>query len=205
MNPASSLERTQVLPSTSVPNRRANANVSSLVEADGVSSTSAITGTGLKKCIPMTSAGRPAAAPSVAIGIDDVFEARTTSGRVTAPSRSKIRRFASASSVAASITRSASASACRSVAAPIRSSAAARSSSASLPRRDGRLQRALDAGPPVGDQLVGPLDEGHPEPGPGADLHDPGAHETAPDDPDMPNVLRFHGLRSPRNVGRCVR
>ena len=45
--------------------------------------------------------------------------------------------------------------------------------------------------PALGDQLVGPLDEGHPESGAGADLHDPGAHETAPDDPDMPNVLRF--------------
>ena len=61
--------------------------------ADGVSSTSDITGTGLKKCIPITRAPRSAAAPSVAIGIDDVFDASTTSGRVMAPSRSKIRAF----------------------------------------------------------------------------------------------------------------
>jgi hypothetical protein len=36
---------------------------------------------GLKKCMPTTRPGSPAAAPSVVIGIEDVFDARTASAR----------------------------------------------------------------------------------------------------------------------------
>ena len=45
-----------------------------------------MTGGGLKKCMPITRSGRSVAAPSVAIGIDDVFEASTTSGFVISSS-----------------------------------------------------------------------------------------------------------------------
>ena len=48
-----------------------------------MSSSSPITGGGLKKCMPITISGRPLAAPSLAMGIEEVFDARTTSGRVT--------------------------------------------------------------------------------------------------------------------------
>ena len=106
MNPASSDDRTQVLPSTSVPNASTSATASSPVAADGVISIRPITGTGLKKCIPITRSARAEASPRVAIGIDDVLDARTTSCRVASPSRPKIARFAPGSSVAASITRS---------------------------------------------------------------------------------------------------
>ena len=44
-----------------------------------MSSIRPITGTGLKKCIPITRSARAEASPRVAIGIDDVFDARTTS------------------------------------------------------------------------------------------------------------------------------
>ena len=40
-----------------------------------------MTGGGLKKCIPITCSGRPEATASSTIGIDDVFEASTTSAR----------------------------------------------------------------------------------------------------------------------------
>ncbi len=57
------------------------------------SSMSSITGTGLKKCIPMTLSGRFVAAPRSAIGIEDVLLARTTSGRVTSSRRRNISTF----------------------------------------------------------------------------------------------------------------
>ena len=58
MNPASSLERTQVLPSTSTAERPRRGRTSlRSSRAAGVSSISGITGTGLKKCIPTTAPG----------------------------------------------------------------------------------------------------------------------------------------------------
>ncbi len=134
MNPASSEDRTHVFPSTSEPNAHANASVSGEVAADGVISTSCITGGGLKKCIPITRAGRSLAIPSDPIGIDEVFEASTTSGRTTRPSSPKIAAFAAGSSVAASITRSTSASAASSGAPSIRPRIASPSAASSLPR-----------------------------------------------------------------------
>ena len=52
------------------------AAVSSEVCTARITSTSFSTGTGLKKCMPITRSGRPVAAASEVIGIDDVFEAR---------------------------------------------------------------------------------------------------------------------------------
>ena len=45
-----------------------------------MTSTSFITGTGLKKCIPITLSGRLVSAASLVMEIDEVFEARMTSG-----------------------------------------------------------------------------------------------------------------------------
>ena len=44
-----------------------------------MTSTSDITGTGLKKCMPITCVGRAVAAARVAIGMEEVFEARIAS------------------------------------------------------------------------------------------------------------------------------
>ena len=41
-----------------------------------------MSGTGFMKCMPSTLSGRFVAEPSSVIEIDDVFDARTTSGRV---------------------------------------------------------------------------------------------------------------------------
>ena len=83
------------------------ADVSSDVSSVRITSTSWSTGTGLKKCIPITLSGRPVAAASEAMGIDDVFEASTASGGSTASARSNSSRLTSTSSTTASIMRSA--------------------------------------------------------------------------------------------------
>ena len=52
-----------------------------------MTSTSLSTGTGLKKCIPITCSGRFVAIASLMIGIDDVFVARIASSLATTSSR----------------------------------------------------------------------------------------------------------------------
>ena len=59
---------------------------------------------------------------------------------------------------------------------------------------DRPLERARDPVTARGDERVVALDERDREPGAGGDLDDPRSHEPAPDDPDVPDVLRFHGL-----------
>src|SRR5881397_73990 len=81
------------------------AAVSSEVSRPRTISTSFKTGTGLKKCIPITLSGRRVAAASEPIGMEDVFEASTESGGNSASARRKISSFTSASSTAASIIR----------------------------------------------------------------------------------------------------
>lgn len=53
-------------------------------------STSFMTGTGLKKCMPMTWCGRLVTDAILVIDIEDVFEARIVCGAQTASSFSKI-------------------------------------------------------------------------------------------------------------------
>ena len=74
------------------------------------SSTRCMIGTGLKKCRPITDAGRPVAIASFMIGIDDVLEARIASGDSTALSSiAKTWSFSASLSTTASMTRSRSA------------------------------------------------------------------------------------------------
>ena len=80
--PGKSFASAGVLPSSRASSTIAAA-VSSEVDGARTTSTSAITGTGLKKCMPITRSGRPVAAASVAIGIDEVFEARIASAGST--------------------------------------------------------------------------------------------------------------------------
>ena len=76
----------------SLPRSRASstiaAAVSSEVCAARITSTSRSTGTGLKKCIPITRSGLAVTAASEAIGIDEVFEARiASSGKTSSAAR----------------------------------------------------------------------------------------------------------------------
>ena len=56
-------------------------------------STSGSTGTGLKKCSPITLCGCDVSAPSFMIGTDEVFEARNCASGSSASSRLKSSRF----------------------------------------------------------------------------------------------------------------
>jgi len=79
-NPGASLTSTGVFSSLSE-SSRTDWKVSSEVARPRTTSTSFITGTGLKKCIPITCCGRDVVEASLVMEIEDVFEARITSGR----------------------------------------------------------------------------------------------------------------------------
>ena len=78
-NPGKSFTSAGVFPSS-----RASSTIAVVVSSEvcsaRITSTSASTGTGLKKCMPITRSGREVAAASSVIGIDDVFDARIACG-----------------------------------------------------------------------------------------------------------------------------
>ena len=94
-------------------------------------STSVISGTGLKKCRPVKRSGRSVAAASRVIEIDEVLVASSADGLSVNPA--KIRHFTASLSVAASMTRSASAKSALSVVRLIRASAASAASWVTTP------------------------------------------------------------------------
>ena len=87
-------------------NSAARAWVSSLVSRPRISSTSAMSGTGLKKCMPMKRSARDVAAASAVIEMDEVLVASIASGRMISSACLMMRCLTSRFSVAASITRS---------------------------------------------------------------------------------------------------
>ena len=111
---------------------RTEVRVSSDVASPRITSTSFITGTGLKKCMPMTCSGRLVIAASFVIEIEDVFDARITSGRQMRSRSRKSSDLISNFSVAASIRKSHSANFERSNVGTILSSAAALSAAVIL-------------------------------------------------------------------------
>ena len=131
--PGKSFATAGVLPSSRASSVIAAA-VSSEVSRPRTTSTSDITGTGLKKCIPITRSGRPVAAASVEIGIEDVFEARTASAGSVSSARRKTSSLTAASSTTASIIRSAGTRSSTGSTRPSTSSGSAPPFSASLPR-----------------------------------------------------------------------
>jgi len=60
--------------------------VSALVRSEEMTSTRRSTGTGLKKCMPMTCSGRLVAMASLIIGIEEVFVAKIAWGSFTTAS-----------------------------------------------------------------------------------------------------------------------
>ena len=94
-----------VLPRTFA-NASAAATVASEVCRPRISSTSAIIGTGLKKCMPRKRSGRFVTAASCVIEIDDVLVARIASGFAMPSALRRISNLIEGFSVAASITRS---------------------------------------------------------------------------------------------------
>src|SRR5205823_4934692 len=104
--PGKSLATAGVLPSSCASSVIASA-VSSEVSRPRTTSTSFSTGTGLKKCMPITRSGRDVTAASDVIGIEDVFEARIAPSGRSSSARRKTSCLTSASSITASISRSA--------------------------------------------------------------------------------------------------
>ncbi len=133
--PERSWARMACLPSTFSVKTCARLRVPSEVVSAGISSTSFCTGAGLKKWMPMTWSGRDVATASFTSGMEEVFDARIASGRVTTWSSTwKISVFTCSFSTTASITRSRSANSPRSVVKVSRAWVSASSSSLILPR-----------------------------------------------------------------------
>ncbi len=190
MKPGASAERTGVLPQ-SVIRAAAASTTDGSAPGGATTSTSAISGAGLKKWRPTTRSGYVVAAAAIAATDRAlVFVARIVPGGATASSRAKTRRFSSRSSRAASITRSAD---------PERLEVGRRLQPVDDGRRTGvgrrlpppaaRRQPARPAGQPVGDPGPSPLEGGGidvVEEDPGArlerDLGDPGTHRAGADD-----------------------
>jgi hypothetical protein len=109
-------------------NDTARSTVASLVFIARTTSTSFITGTGLKKCIPTKRSGRPVAAAISAIVRLEVFEAKIVSAEQI-PSKSRnISDFTARSSTTASMMMEASARSLIDVVKLMRASAASRCS-----------------------------------------------------------------------------
>src|SRR5450759_2931338 len=107
--------------------------VSSEVAIPRITSTSAMTGTGFMKCMPMNRSGLFVPAASRVIEIDDVFVARIVAGGTRASSRANRSLLMASFSTIASTTKPASASRERSAVAVTRASAALQSPAATLP------------------------------------------------------------------------
>jgi hypothetical protein len=133
MNPARSRHRTGCLPAATATAAAVSAT-SGKVLTVLTTSTSFITGAGLKKCRPTTSAGRFVAIASSITGRLEVVVARTAPGLQISSNVSNSACLTLSSSTTASTTRSAPARSSSFAVPVIRLSAASRSSSESLPR-----------------------------------------------------------------------
>ena len=141
-------------------------------------STSFISGTGLKKCSPMKRSGRLVAVNSSVIEMEEVFEAKIASFFTMPSSAAYIFFFSSTFSMTASMTMSQSARSCMLV---VPLSRARTACGVSLMRALlGELrQRLLDPGKTFVEKLLLDFEHGDVEPGRGRDLRDARAHQPA--------------------------
>ncbi len=119
MNPGVERACTGVLPHARLSSKIAAATSTSVCSPE-TTSTSFISGTGLKKCMPTSRPGRFSPLASAVIEIDDVFEARIARSSTIASSCRNSARLASRFSTIASITTPAPAAWSSDAAAPIR-------------------------------------------------------------------------------------
>ena len=136
MNPARSLIVTSTLPSRAH-SASTSATTSGAVTTVRTTSTSFMTGAGLKKCMPMTRLGRVVATEISVTDSDEVLVARIASGLQTRSSSAKICCLRSSCSGTASMTRSTSRSASSPTANVTRPSRASRSAGGELALGDG--------------------------------------------------------------------
>src|SRR5579859_1994648 len=109
------------------------ANAASLVCSARITSTSTITGTGFMKCMPTNCYGRFVIAASVVIAIEEVLLVRITSGRSSLSASVSTARLISSFSGTASTTKSAVATAAKSVTGFSRASTCGFSASVNFP------------------------------------------------------------------------
>ncbi len=160
----------------------AAANASSSTTAVRTTSTSGISGAGLKKCRPTTRSGRPLADAMAVTDSAEVLVARIVSGRQSAWSSANSAALGAGSSTMASITRSASASGARSPPAVKRPRAASAVAASSAPFST-RLASPASMRPLPRSSARGVgLDRDDAMPRLEAHLRDPGAHRPEPHD-----------------------
>ena len=169
----------------SLPRSRASSTIAAAVSSEvwtaRITSTSFSTGTGLKKCMPITRSGRAVTAASEVIGIELVFDARIAPSGRTPSARRKSSSFAAASSLIASIIRSAGTRSVDRLDArrASRPDVARRACQALPHRREPSLDRARE-------RVV----QGDAAPRRGDDLRDAAPHLARADDE---NMLDLHG------------
>ena len=144
-------------------------------------STSRITGAGLKKCMPDDAVGPGGRRAIRVTGSDEVFVARTVCGGQIASSSANSAVLTSSRSGTASVTRSA-----RARSAAVGGEAHPGEDRVALGRVepaavDGPSERALEPAATGGEQGVVDLDRDDVEPGAGEHLDDAGAHRAEPD------------------------
>ncbi len=132
MKPGVDAARTGVLPQAAANAYTACATAGSVARPE-ITSTSGISGTGLKKCMPTTRPGCLRPVPSAVIDNDDVFEARMHPGAATFSMLAKSSRLAARSSAMASITSPATQVSASVTTVVMRASAASASAAARRP------------------------------------------------------------------------
>ena len=189
MKPALSPIVTSVLPS-----RAASASTSSTTDGSvttvRTTSTSFMTGAGLKKCMPMTLLGRPVTTESSVTERLEVLVARIVSGGQILSSAEKTSVLSSIRSGIASITSSAVGEILQRRAEPDPLEHRIPVRRVQLAAADGTAGGVLEVATTAGDRLVVDLDRGHRQARPGEHLDDPGTHGAEPDDADL---VQFSG------------
>ena len=202
MKPARSVMVTSTLPSRAQ-SASTSATTSGAVTTVRITSTSFITGAGLKKCSPMTCSGREVATEISVTLSEEVLVARIASGRQIRSSSPKIFRLRSSRSGTASMTRSTSPQRGQSDGEgdPVQERVALLGGE--LAPGDRAVGGADQGGPPPFQRVLGDLHREHVDPVAGEHLDDAGAHGAQADDADAGDLAchsRLHRYRAARQV-----
>ena len=188
MKPGVSAATTGVLPIRRARYATVSVTAGSVI-GPGITSTSAISGTGLKKCMPMTRAGCAVAEAMRATASELVLVARMVPATATASRRRNASRLRSRSSGIASITISATARPSSMADVPSRPTAATSPSSVSWPfstlRARNPPMRSMRPIGRAGHRIV----EQHLEPCLRGNLGNARAHRAGPEDADRRDLV----------------
>ena len=197
---------------STLPSRAASASTSSTTDGSvttvRTTSTSFMTGAGLKKCIPMTLLGRPVTTESSVTDRLEVLVARMVSGGQILSSWEKTSALSSMRSGTASITSSAPARSSSEVVKRIRSKICVAVGGVELAAADRPVGGLLDVAAAAGHRLVVDLHGGDRQARSREHLGDAGTHGAQPHDADL---VQFSGHaatppgQGSRAVSHCAR